>query len=129
MPLAHALRDHCIWITTEGDVEYGDGLASLERALEAARAENGDAGWDIAFDIRRSSEHRSAQELRGIVDYVADRRPLLSGRCVVIASSDYLFGVSRMFQAYCELRELTATVVRDEESAREWLKESSPNGS
>lgn len=123
MPLVHTLDEHTIWITTEGDVEYADGLASLERALEAARERDANRGWDVAFDIRQSTENRSADELRGIVDFVAGARPLLSGRCIVIAGGDFQFGVSRMFQSFCELRDLQATVVRDVDAARAWLSE------
>jgi len=120
MPLTHELRDRAIWIITRGDVVYEDGLSSVERALEAARERDPDIGWDIVFDIRDSRENRSAAELERIAELVDNARPLLSGRCAVIAGSDYLFGVSRMFQAYCELRNLDSIVVRDPGELQDW---------
>lgn len=123
MPLRHRLQDGVIWITTEGDVEYDEGIASLGRALEAAKQADPVARWDIVFDVRRSSENRSADELRRIAQLVAENGSVLSGRTVVIAGDDLHYGLSRMFQAYCELHGLRAAVRRDPDAALAWLRE------
>jgi hypothetical protein len=125
MPLVHELRDHVIWITTVGDVEYDEGLAALGRALADAERTDPKAQWDIAFDVRQSSENRSPTELEGIASFVAMNDAVLSRRCVVIAGDDFHYGLSRMFQAYCELRGIRSAAVRDTAAALEWLEESS----
>jgi len=122
MPIEHELRDGVIWTTTVGDVDYEDGIGSMRRALEAARAADSSRRWDIVFDVRRSSEDRSSDELQAIADFVAASDAVLSGRCVVIAGDDFHFGLSRMFQAYCELKGLTPQVVREVDAAESWLR-------
>ncbi len=122
MPLSHALDGRTVWITTVGDVQFDDGIAALGRALDDARRSDPDAAWDIVFDVRRSSESRSSGELQGIAAFVAENAGVLSGRLAVVAGDDFHFGLSRMFQAYCEQRGLTPTVVRDPDAARDWLE-------
>lgn len=121
MPLSHQLRERTIWITSEGSVEYQDGMDTLEAAIASARAADAGAHWDMAFDLRLSGENRSSEELRGIAQFVADNIPPLSGRCVLIAHSDLLYGLSRMFQAHCELLEIDSAVVRDVATAEAWI--------
>ena len=123
MPLTHALRDRTIWITTVGDVEFEEGLAALGRALDDAHGTDASAGWHIAFDVRDSSERRSSEELRGIARFVGENRAVLSGRCVVIAGDDFHYGLSRQFQAYCELHGLQSSVVRDLKDAARVLRD------
>jgi hypothetical protein len=126
MPLTHEIRDDTLWVTTVGDVEFDDGLAAFARALEDARSTDPAARWDIVFDLRRSSELRSAEELEDIARFVGDNLNVLSGRCVVIAGDDLRYGLSRQFQVFGELHGLRPSVVRSLEDAARALSDDLP---
>ncbi len=121
MPLDYDIRSGVIWFVTEGDVDYEDGLETLGTAIREAARRDADQRWDVIFDIRLSSEQRSADELRGIADFVAGHKAVLSGRCAVVAGDAFHFGLGRMFSAYSESNGVEALVARDVGSATSWL--------
>ncbi len=127
MPLSHALRDDAIWITAEGDVEFASGIVVLEHSIQSAQASDPTVRWHFVFDIRASVEDRSANELRGIAQFIADRLQVLSGRCVVIAGDNFHYGLSRMFQAYGEGLGLSTQVVKTASEATAWLERADPD--
>lgn len=122
MPIQYELRGRTLWLVTEGDVDYEDGLATLGAAIERAAAVDATPCWDVVFDIRRSREQRSADEMRGIAVFVGQHRDVLSGACAIIAADPLHFGLARMFEAYGELEGIAARVVDDEAAATAWLQ-------
>jgi hypothetical protein len=121
MPITYELRDDTLWFVTVGEVDYRGGLRVLVEAFEAARAHDPKRRWNVVFDIRSSSENRSADELQGIASVVAQNDAVLSGRCAVVAGDSLHFGLARMFGTYAEGLGLDVTVVKDVPRAVAWL--------
>jgi len=71
MPMSFDLQEGALWFRTWDDVVYDEGIAVLERGLEAALQASAQRRWPVVFDIRESRENRSADELRGIAEFVA----------------------------------------------------------
>jgi len=121
MPIRPDFRDRTLWLVTEGDVDYEEGLAILLGALAEAERIDGAARWDVVFDIRRSEEERSPDELRQIASFLGEHGRVLSGGCAVIAGDPLHFGLGRMFEAFTEPRGIEVRVVSDEAEAADWL--------
>lgn len=119
MGISFELKDRTIRFVTVGDVDFAAGLQVLEAALATA-AEQG-SGWGLLFDIRSSSENRSADELRGVAEVIARHRDALSGQCAILAADPLHYGLARMFGVFAESLGLTAMVFRTEAEALAWL--------
>jgi hypothetical protein len=80
------------------------------------------------IDARGSGPNISPAEVRRIVELLRDlSRESQLGRTAVLVSSDYAFGVARMFEMLLEdVFELRA--FRDEQEARAWLAENAAKG-
>lgn len=121
MPIRFQLRDDVLSFVTVGDVDYEAGLGVLEQGIEEARRAVADRRWDVVFDIRESAENRSKDELVGVAAFVASHPDVLSGRCAVVASDPFHFGLARMFSAHAESLGIEALVTRDVRAALDWL--------
>lgn len=121
MPLSFEQRGDTLWVIAEGDVDYASGLAAFGNALREAGKSDPARRWHLLFDVRRSTEDRDADELRGIAGLVAENADMLSGRCALLAGDDLHYGLSRMFEAYCQARGLAARVFREVPEAESWL--------
>lgn len=121
MALIYRMDKGCIVLVSEGSVQYEEGLQIFTEAIAAAQA-SPHTHWHILFDITKSEEDRSEQELRGIASFVAANKEILSGRCAIVAADPLHFGLSRMFQAYCASIEVSVEIFEDLEAAHSWLK-------
>jgi hypothetical protein len=122
MPIEYAIRPEAIYLETVGDVDYEKGIAAFEAAVREARAE-GVARRPVVFDIRRSEETRSAEELRSIADFVSRHLDVLAPRCAVVTGDDFHFGLGRMFEAFADTHEVEVTVLRSIDDVPAWLAE------
>lgn len=122
MPIQYEIRDETIWFTTKGDVDFEDGIATLRDGIADAADRDGARRWHVIFDIRASSEDRSADELRGIADFLAGQLETLSGRCAIVVGDPLHFGLARMFSAFSERHEVSVDVVSDPGEAVAWLE-------
>lgn len=121
MPIRYELREPIIWFETRGDVDYDAGLGVLQAGIEAARQRTPGRSWDVLFDIRESSERRSADELREIAQVLAGHLPAISRYCAVVAGDAFHFGLGRMFSAYSEPEGVEVHVFREQAAAEQWL--------
>lgn len=81
-------------------------------------------GMPCLYDLRLASMDRmNSEELYRILTHgvaVAGRRGY--HRTALLAPSDILFGVSRMYEVIGERPDLSSKVFRDEETALDWLR-------
>jgi len=124
MGLSYRLRGAIIEVTTRGDVDYDVGFATLQQAFAdagAVTAREPGTRWHCLFDITESTEDRTAEELRGIADYIATHRAILTGRVASAVSERLYYGLSRMFAAFMDDRELSVEVFDGVDAAEAWL--------
>ena len=125
MPIRFELQPETLFYSTEGDVEYEDGVrtlrAGLGQAAESFRA--GRAGkFDVLFDVRQSTEDRTGEELRGIADLLGAHASFLTGHAAVVAGDAFHIGLARVLGAYAAGNRVEVRVFLDAEEAREWLQ-------
>ena len=116
--LSHTLQSDHLAFVTVGDVDYAEGLKVLSEGLDLYAAKKPNPAR-VLFDIRRSTENRGSDEIRGIVEVVTQR--MGPARVVVVASTPLLFGMSRMLTAYLGIRGVEAAVFQEPEDAVRWL--------
>jgi hypothetical protein len=121
MPIDYEIRPDAIWLRTVGDIEYTSGLGVLEAAVAEARSRAGGRRWPVVFDITRSEERRSADELRAIAQFLASQADVLEPRCAVVAVDDLHFGLARMFEAFADQHAVKVTVLRSLDEIDGWL--------
>ena len=80
--------------------------------------------FDIIFDIRQSTENRSANELRGIAEFIAGYADILTGRMAVVADDALRFALGRIFEVFAEHLGQKPRVFGDYEAAVTWFAES-----
>ena len=116
MPLVFDMDSSVGVFSSEGDVEFEEGSRVLANGLDQLV----DEGLHrVVFDIRRSNETRSPDEVRAIADIVKSR--IAVGRMAVVASDDLYFGLGRMFQAFTASDGLEVGVFRDYDEAIQWM--------
>ncbi len=121
MALDYEIRDDVLWFVTRGDVDYPGGIDTLSEAIAEVARRDSERRWDVVFDIRESTERRSARELRGIADFIAGHDAVLSGRCAIVAGDAFHYGLGRMFAAFSESHGISVEVVRDIDEVEAWL--------
>lgn len=122
MGLAYHLADGVVRFVATGGVEYSDGTQFLRHGLAAAAAADPVRRWGLLFDVRASTESRSADELRGTADLIAAHRGILSGRAAVVAADPLHYGLGRMFAVFMDGLGLTAAVFTDPAEAEAWVR-------
>ena len=122
MPIEYEIDAGVIWMRTVGQVDYESGRKVLDAAIADAHALASPRKLPLVFDIRASQENRSADEARGIAQFVSLHLDVLDPRCAVIAGSDLLFGVARMFGSYAATYGVEVTVFRTIEEVNGWLR-------
>ena len=124
MSLTYEIRGDVLWFTTEGSVDFVDGLHTIQcgfsEASDASVAEP-ERRWNLLFDVRQSTESRTSGELQDIAKLIASHRGMLTGRCAIIVSKPLYYGLSRMFAVFMESLGLRTSVVHSEEEAIAWL--------
>ena len=129
MPITYEIQPNLIRYLTEGDVEYADGLRTLQEGLRRAReiAESDTSGkFHVLFDVRRSTENRSGDELKRIAEVLGEHTSFLSGRAAVVAADAFHVGLARIFGAYADGQQIEVRVFEALEEAESWLQESGP---
>lgn len=121
MGLSFTLDGRLVRFVTVDGVEFGEGLAVLRAGLAAAAAAAPGGGWGLLFDVRRSSESRSADDLRDIAGVIAAHRAHLSGRATVVAADPLHYGMGRMFAVFMESLGLSCEVFTDPDEADAWI--------
>lgn len=121
MGMAFDLVGETIRYRATGDVDHAGGLATLREGFAAAAAAVPGRRWHLLFDVRHSSENRSADELRAVAAEVAGAGDLLTGRCAVVAADPLHYGLGRMFAVFAEGLGLAADVFPDVPAAEAWL--------
>jgi hypothetical protein len=98
-------------------------LAETLEVLHALRADPATpARLDMLVDLRHTPGLPQSGQLRAIVGELGRVAPKLRwGACALVASSDSVYGVSRMFAVYAESAFERVQVFRGIEEAESWL--------
>ena len=112
-------------MTAVGDVVYEEGVKTFATCMaEAGKSlETIDLPdlWHLMFDIRKSTENRSDEELQGIAIIVSQHRDALSGRMAIATADDFHYQSARRFEEFAEQLGQVAAVFRDIDQAEAWL--------
>lgn len=119
MPIDFRIDDGIGIYTTVGDVDYQEGISVLNDGLERLKALEPVL---ILFDIRKTGEHRTPEEIRDIAEIV---RSYFSKKIKIalVAQTDLYYGLSRIFAAYVEDTTIEVHVYKVLEDAVSWLKQ------
>lgn len=129
MPIRYEIQTNLLRYRTDGDVDYADGLRTLQAGLELARemAGTGESRrFDVLFDVRHSTADRTGPELKQIADTLGAHASILSGRAAVVASDAFHIGLARMFGAYADGHQIDVHVFETLEEAEAWLSNGRP---
>jgi hypothetical protein len=81
-------------------------------------------GMPSLVDCRQVTSLLSPEELRAVAADVAGVVAVpVRGKCAVLASTDVVFGLMRMYEAYTEDAPVVVRVFRDHDLAMTWLAE------
>lgn len=125
MPLGYRLDAPVLHLVSIGDVDYAEGKLVFANALAAA-ATDGPGPWHLCFDLRRSTENRSTEEIEAIAAVVGSRRELLSGRVALVVAQPFFIGIANMFGAYVSRYGVMIAIFAEPESATAWLPSGKP---
>ena len=118
MPLTFDLEEGVGVFRSSGEVDYQEAMQVYQGGLDAL-VERNDPVSLVLFDLLESNENRSQAELRAIVD--AARRSLGEARMALLARSELLYGLSRMFSAFAEQAGFDVEVFKRRDEALSWL--------
>jgi hypothetical protein len=124
MALEISFTSHVMVVTTVGDVDFEEGLATLKRGLLEAQervARRMNRRWPILFDLRQSTERRTGEEIKGIAHFLGQYRAVLDGGCAIVVRGAVYYGLSRMFGAYVSPFGLEVRVFSEVAEAEKWL--------
>lgn len=77
---------------------------------------------DVLLDLTDLTSEPSADQLKGVSDAIGrSREKVHFDTCAIVASSDLLFGVSRMFEVFAEGQFRMTRVFRGLPEAEAWL--------
>ena len=119
MPITFETRNNIGVFTTIGDVEFAEGKKTLEQGLKQIKS--GETEHKLLFDLRKSTEDRTKEEMQGLADFVNQ----LLGSCLIalVVNHDLLKGMSNMFATYCELHGMHSRVFESLDDATSWLSQ------
>ena len=113
-PDAKLIRTRCMGEVTF--TEVADHFRELER--DPACGED----FDVVLDLSEVSSIPTPGQLRAVTIEIERLQPKIPFRaCAVVANTDVLFGMSRMFEAFAEERFRAIRVFRTVEEAEGWL--------
>ena len=107
------------WITFQGDVTLED----IFRAIDDLSVEGAYGTHSRLWDFRSCTVDLSNEELSRIVEYgsARDREP---GRVAILADTDFVFGLGRMYEVFRSSELSRYRAFRKEAEALDWLGES-----
>ena len=120
MPVLFDVGDDVIALRMVGAYQPADIRAALGDAL----ADPGAASpRGLLFDVRGSESLRGrpTEEVRKMGRYLASHGARYGGRLALVASENFAYGLMRLGAASAEAGGVSASVFRDEPSARAWL--------
>jgi hypothetical protein len=83
---------------------------------------------DVLIDLREASSLPETGQIRSLMLELEQLQGRVKwGAWAVVASSDAMFGIARMFQAFAEGHFQTSRVCRELEEARSWLASGAPD--
>jgi hypothetical protein len=94
----------------------------IEHFKELATDTSLPARLDVLLDLSQMESIPESDQLRSVAgEFDQFESKVEWGTCAIIASSDVLFGMSRIFQVFSEARFTHSNVFRSREEAERWL--------
>jgi len=128
MPIRYRVNSDAGLIETRcvGDVRYEE---VFEHFAELEANPDLPERLDLLLDLTEMESTPESGQLRSVADDLARFESKIAwGACAIVANSDLVFGLSRMFQVFAEAHFEESTVVRDRSQAMQWLGSQSPRG-
>ena len=122
MPITVDIDVEAVSFTVRGVVSFDDVIGAINAAIGDARFR---CGKPVLWDLREAQRLPDTDELRELARELGAMRERFSDRIGLVASSDFIYGISRMFSVFSEPHGVRVGVFRDLESARQWLGQSS----
>ena len=102
------------------------GAVTFDEVMEHFRSLEDDPSLprrlDVLLDLDKATSAPATGQLRDVAAALARLRDKVEFRaCAIVASSDLLFGMSRMFEVFAEGLFKRTRVVRAREDAERWL--------
>ncbi len=118
MPIQYEIVDNILHVTTEGEVEFTEGLSTLTTGLNIYRDTKPQIPR-ILFNLINSTEDRSTDELKGIAAIVGQQ--INKPRIAIVVRSNLHYGLSRMFAVYVDKNVEDIKIFRELKDACDWL--------
>lgn len=121
VPVSYQIDRELALIRTScrGDVGFAEVVGHF-RELESDASLP--ARLDVLLDLTEMQSVPETDQLQSVAREVAHlQEKLACGACAIVAKSDLLFGMSRVFHAFAEVHFARACVFRDLEAAERWL--------
>jgi hypothetical protein len=118
MAITYSLKGEIIVFTTEGDVDFSEGLKTVVNGLQEYHqtVKNGEK---ILFDIVHSQEQRSSDDIRMMGKMISQY--VHAGRIAILVGSPMYYAMSRMFGAYVINSKIEIQIFTDRFVAEQWL--------
>ena len=118
VPIAYHFEDDTLFTIIEGPTGYED----VKRYLDALTSDSRfRAGMPGLIDCRRVKSLFSVSDLRRMAADLRGR-PEIRGRAAVLASSNLVYGLLRMYEVFSDGDPVELRVFRKPEEALAWLK-------
>jgi hypothetical protein len=118
-------RDPDTGITTFIVTGSVDGDAFIRTAGEVYAEERGTSHTLHLWDLRALSEPPSTPDVDRIAGFVRDNRPLVAGKIALVAASDLVYGLARMYEALLDGVPVDTHAFRTIAEAEHWLQSGS----
>lgn len=123
MGISYQIVDGIVFTTMEATLSLDDVRAYLVTVLADPAYQ---PGMPSLVDCRKVTALLSPAELRAIAaDIGSTTAAPVTGRCAVLAASDVVFGLVRMYEAYSEGAPIEVRAFRDYDQAMAWLRNGS----
>jgi hypothetical protein len=118
--ISYQIVDGIVFTTMEATLSLGDVRVYLAAVLADPAYH---AGMPSLVDCRQVTALLSPADLRTIAAEIANITTApVAGRCAVLAASDVVFGLVRMYEAYSEGAPVEVRAFRDYDEAMAWLR-------
>ena len=124
MPVTYSFLENAVWFKLSGDVLPAQFSEEIDKAVAD---EHFRLQMFIFFDLGDYTRSPTAEELRERVRFLKALGEKISLTVVMLVSSDFRYGLARMFENYAELNSVEVEIFREEAQAIKWLKEHKKN--
>lgn len=119
MAISYRIIDGIVFTDMEASFSLDDVRVYLAAVMTDPSYRN---GMPSLVDCRRVTALLSPEELRVIAADIGKLTTApVSGRCAVLASSDVVFGLLRMYEVYSDGAPVEVRAFRDQNEAMAWL--------